>query len=117
MTTTVPISRDLTVYSAISIALVNQEDDEKVFIQEGTQITVEGIYKPKIADTRIFIGTCIARPEESKDDVLPSIFSRCRFNIDLVRFDVPISLPIGANALERWGPSKIACTVTRISDL
>ena len=117
MTNPLPILRGLKVYADHNLATPNIESADQVFIQEGTEITVAAIYDPSAPDTKRFIGTCFAS-EESKDERLPpSIESRCRFNIDSVRFDAPINLPIAADTTAQWGPSKIACTVTRISDL
>jgi hypothetical protein len=109
-----PISRGVLVYSAVSITTVEMESDDKVYVQEGTEIKVEAIFNKRDPGTRRFIGTCIAS-EECKEDVRPpSISSRCTFDIGGVRFDAPTAPPIAKNTAAQWGSSRLVCTVTTI---
>ena len=121
-----PISRAIKVYAATCLVRENIESQGAVLIIEGTEITVAGIGIPRAPDTRDnrrFIGTCIAHPfppahEEGKEEVWlpPTIECRCSVYIDEVRFDAPMAISFTENIDTMWGPSKIACTVSRITN-
>ena len=119
-----PISRALKVYAATYLVRTKNIDCEgAVLIIEGTEITVADIRNPRAPDSRAFVGTCIAHPfppacEEGQEErwLPPNIDSRCIFNIDEVRFDAPMAVSFTGNIATMWGSTKIACTVSRITN-